>query len=95
MPSESPDERATARRSNHIAPPDGESVPPPVPPRSPNAPDPGPKDASMPESSREEAGAPPKEASRRVWLRPTLAGIIRLMLGAVLGATIESGIFAA
>lgn len=83
--SDNTDDSSTNRRSSHVEPPEGETVPPPVPPR-PLVP--GPRGAES---------APPPRTSPRVrprWVLPVVAGVLGLVLGALLSAVVTASAIA-
>lgn len=86
--SDTNEDPSIVRRSSHVSPPDGETVPPPVPPR-PGAP--GAVDAGAGSAPRSSAADP----VRRRWLIPVVAGVLGIALGAVLGSLVTANVIAA
>lgn len=79
--SENTSEPAITRRSSHIVPPEGEVVPPPVPPRP-----------ELPGWVDVATTAPRR---RRGWLLPVVTGALGLVLGAILSAVVTAVVIAA
>lgn len=86
--SDTNEEPSIVRRASHVAAPEGETVPPPAPPRPP-----------LPGAAREAGGAAPRPSAaltaRRTWVMPAVAGVLGVLLGAVLGSIITASVIAA